>query len=292
MKKAIVFAAIAALAGVVTAADTKVGTIKFGNDLKLVEACVTHQSLAGCATAAQGAKADSALQQTDVTLAAADNGGISVTIGTASQATSLGTAASTAATAYATAAQGGKADTAVQPAALGDYTKTADLGDLAMMDTITLAKVTDAGTAAASDATAFATAAQGGKADTAVQPAALNDYTKTADLGDLAMLDTITLAKVTDAGTAAAANTNAFATAAQGTKADSALQQSDVAISTGSNGGISVKVGSAQAANSLGALATKNSVDASVIDVELGDYYLVDGTNEGDIDVMKRVAAE
>ena len=292
MKKAIVFAAIAALAGVVTAADTKVGTIKFGNDLKLTEGSVTHQSLAGCATAAQGAKADTALQQADVTLAAADNGGISVTIGTASQATSLGTAASTAATAYATAAQGGKADTAVQPAALGDYTKTADLGDLAMLDTITLAKVTDAGTAAASNATAFATAAQGGKADTAVQPAALNDYTKTADLGDLATMDTITLAKVTDAGTAAAADSTAFATAAQGTKADSALQQSDVAISTGANGGISVKVGSAQAANSLGALATKSTVDASVIDVELGDYYLVDGTNEGDIDVMKRAAAE
>lgn len=217
------------------AADTKVGTIKFGADLKLTEGSVTHQSLAGCATAAQGAKADTALQQADVTLAAADNGGISVTIGTASQATSLGTAASTAASAYATAAQGGKADTAVQPAALDDYTKTADLGALATMDTITLAKVTDAGTAAAADTTAFATAAQGGKADTA-------------------------------------------------------LQQSDVAISTGTNGGISVKVGTAQAANSLGALATKSTVDASVIDVELGDYYLVDGANEGDIDVMKRAA--
>ena len=65
----------------------------------------------------------------------------------------------------------------------------------------------DLGSAAFEDTTAFATAAQGGLADSAVQP------------GDL--------------GTAAYANTGDFATAAQGGKADSALQPSDIGTTAG-----------------------------------------------------------
>lgn len=65
-----------------------------------------------------------------------------------------------------------------------------------------LADITDAGTAAAHDADDFATAAQGAKADTALQP--------------------------DDIGTAATHAATDFATASQGTKADTALQPGDV----------------------------------------------------------------
>lgn len=122
------------------------------------------------------------------------------------------------------------------------------------------------GTAASQNSTAFATAAQGTKADSALQPAAIgvtvqaynintvvdpiyvhtdNNYTtaeKTklsgiapgaevnvnadwnASTGDALILNKPTL------GTAAAQNTTAFATAAQGTKADSALQPAAIGV--------------------------------------------------------------
>ena len=64
------------------------------------------------ATAAQGIKADTALQQADVTTGTA-NGTIAVK-GTDVQVKGLGSAAYTASSAYATAAQGTKADTALQ----------------------------------------------------------------------------------------------------------------------------------------------------------------------------------
>ncbi len=66
-----------------------------------------------------------------------------------------------------------------------------------------LADIADAGTAAGADIGDFATAAQGAKADSAVQPE--------------------------DLGTAAGADTGDFATAAQGAKADSAVQPEDLA---------------------------------------------------------------
>ena len=65
------------------------------------------------ATASQGTKADTALQQADVTTGSA-NGTIAVK-GTNVSVKGLGSAAYTASTAYATAAQGTKADTALQP---------------------------------------------------------------------------------------------------------------------------------------------------------------------------------
>lgn len=114
----------------------------------------------------------------------------------------LGTAATTAVTAYATAAQGAKADTAVQPAALDGYATDAELvAGLATKAPVLGSDdnyVTDAekaalhthpavvaqgatqadartaiglGTAATTASTAYATAAQGTKADTALQPA-------------------------------------------------------------------------------------------------------------------------
>ena len=76
----------------------------------------------------------------------------------------LGTAAAAATGDFATAAQGGLADTAVQPGALSTVATTGAYGDLSGTPTL--------GTAAAAATGDFATAAQGGLADTAVQPAA------------------------------------------------------------------------------------------------------------------------
>lgn len=69
------------------------------------------------------------------------------------------------------------------------------------------------GTAALQNSTAFATSAQGTKADSALQPA-----------GNGSQLVGITQAQISGLGTAAVQNATAFATAAQGTKADTALQ--------------------------------------------------------------------
>ena len=72
------------------------------------------------------------------------------------------------------------------------------------------------GTAATTAATAYATSAQGTKADSAVQNLAGLSITATAT--ELNQLAGLTL------GTAASTNATAYATAAQGTKADTALQ--------------------------------------------------------------------
>jgi len=72
------------------------------------------------------------------------------------------------------------------------------------------------GTAAAQSSTAFATAAQGTKADTALQPGSLAAVATTGAYADLTGKPTL--------GTAAAQNTTAFATAAQGVLAGTALQ--------------------------------------------------------------------
>lgn len=68
--------------------------------------------------------------------------------------------------------------------------------------------------------TAFATAAQGALADSAVQPDDLSTVATTGDYADLTGTPTL--------GTAAAANTGDFATAAQGALADSALQSAAI----------------------------------------------------------------
>lgn len=87
----------------------------------------------------------------------------------------------------------------------------------------TVSDITDfpsLGTAAAADADAFATAAQGQIADTAVQPGDLAVVATTGAYTDLTGLPSL--------GTAAAANVGDFATAAQGTLAETALQEDDL----------------------------------------------------------------
>ncbi|KMK68590.1 hypothetical protein [Puniceibacterium sp. IMCC21224] len=76
------------------------------------------------------------------------------------------------------------------------------------------------GTAAATDATAYATVAQGTTADTAVQPGDLAEVATSGDYADLTGKPTL--------GTAAATAATAYATAAQGAKADTATQPGDL----------------------------------------------------------------
>ena len=232
----------------------------------------------GAATAAQGAKADTALQTADVSAvalsgdyndllniptagtgdvvgpASSTDGAVALFDGTTGKLLKdgvvLGTAATTASTDYATAAQGAKADTAIQAADLATVATTGAYSDLSGKPTL--------GTASAQDVGYFATAAQGSKADSALQSSAIgvsiqaynantvvdasyvhtdNNYTTTeksklsgiasgaavnvnadwnAVSGDAQILNKPTL------GTAAATNSTDYATAAQGTKADTA----------------------------------------------------------------------
>ena len=132
------------------------------------------------------------------------NGTISVDTGgtTANvSVTGLGSAAYTASTAYATAAQGGKADTAVQPGDLATVATTGSYNDLLNKPTIPAAQVNSdwnansgvaqilnkptLGTAASANTTDFATAAQGALATTAVQPGDLATVATSGSYNDL-----------------------------------------------------------------------------------------------------------
>jgi hypothetical protein len=98
----------------------------------------------------------------------------------------------------------------------------------------------------------YATAAQGAKADSALQAADVVDGTVNGAISVKGAP-----VKVHGLGTAAYAATDDFATAAQGTKADSAVQAADV-ISGTANGTISVK-GTDVAVKGLGSAAYQNS---------------------------------
>lgn len=154
--------------------------------LTKTNAATLYQPVGEYATAAQGAKADSAVQKADVKEGTA-NGTISVQ-GTDVAVHGLGSAAYTDASAYATAAQGALATTAVQPAALENY-YTKSEADTAFMDSTETgnaidAKITALNLAATYEpigaearakayadglASNYATADQGALADTAVQ---------------------------------------------------------------------------------------------------------------------------
>jgi hypothetical protein len=88
------------------------------------------------------------------------------------------------------------------------------------------------GTAATTAATAYATAAQGATADTAVQPGDLAAVATSGAYADLSGTPTL--------GTAAAEDTSAFATAAQGATADTALQPGGVALASDVTGNLPV----------------------------------------------------
>ena len=156
----------------------------------------------------------------------------------------LGTAAATASTDYATAAQGALADTAIQPADLATVATSGSYNDLLNLPSLFSGAYADLtgkptlGTAAATDSTAYATAAQGALADTAIQPADLATVATSGSYNDLTNLPTLFSGAYADLtgkptlGTAAATDSTDYATAAQGAKADTALQSETIDLTT------------------------------------------------------------
>ena len=123
----------------------------------------------------------------------------------------LGTAATTAAADYATAAQGALADTATQPGDLGAVATSNDYGDLTNLPTLF----------------------SGAYADLTGKPTLFSGA-----YGDLTGLPTLFSGAYADLtgkptlGTAAATASTDYATAAQGTKADTALQSETIDLTT------------------------------------------------------------
>jgi hypothetical protein len=121
---------------------------------------------------------------------------------------------------YATKEQGATADSALQTVKVLGTELSKNSNEL----TVEAAKTAlGLGTAAYKPASDFATAAQGGKADTALQAA---DITTGSANGTIAVKGTDVA--VHGLGTAAYKAEGDFATAAQGTKADNALQSVEV----------------------------------------------------------------
>lgn len=199
----------------------------FDGNRKLIDG---GKPLSAFATAAQGAKADTAVQS--VTLApGAEIGALQITVNGNSQTAmvpGLGSAAFSEAGAFATATQGIKADTAVQTAVLASGSANGTLALSVNGEAQPDVPVTGLGTAAYTNATAYATAAQGEKADTAVQSVSISPGTSNGTIQYGVNGGNSTQVKVTGLASAAYSETDAFATAAQGAKADEALQPSDV----------------------------------------------------------------
>lgn len=107
----------------------------------------------------------------------------------------------------------------------------------------------------------YASAAQGAKADTAVQSVTEGTENGTITVDDAGM---VTQVKVHGLGTAAYTAASSYATAAQGTKADSALQASNIAEGS-TNGTISVK-GTDVAVHGLGSAAYTDSTAYATAD--------------------------
>ena len=146
-----------------------------------------------------------------------------------------------------------KGEAATDAQSKADAAKTAAVA-AAAADAKTKADTAEKNAKAYADGLAknYATAAQGVKADSALQAA---DVVEGTVNGAISVKGTAV--KVHGLGTAAYAATSAFATAAQGTKADSAVQAADV-ISGTANGTISVK-GKDIAVKGLGSAAYQNS---------------------------------
>lgn len=130
------------------------------------------KTLSDFATAAQGAKANSAVQSVSL-FSGSGNGKIKIRVDgneTEVNVTGLGSAAYTNSTDYATAAQGAKADSAVQSVVIASGTNNGTLKATVNGLATDNIPVTGLGSAAYTDSTAYAAAAQGEKANSALQP--------------------------------------------------------------------------------------------------------------------------
>lgn len=134
----------------------------------------------------------------------------------------------------ATATQGAKADSAIQSVVLSSGSSNGTV-KITVDNHDSEAIVTGLGTAAYQPTNAFATAAQGIKADTAIQSVVLSGGTNNGTIKltvDDVATDNI---NITGLNSAAYQPTNAFATAAQGDKADTAIQE--ITLESGTNNG-------------------------------------------------------
>lgn len=140
--------------------------------------------------------------------------------------------------------------------------------------------------AAYTEASAYATAAQGTKADSAIQSATLGGvaFTKTGDALSMGASEARTALGL---GTVATTDASAYATAEQGTKADSALQQADIAEGA-TNGTIKVK-GTDVTVHGLGSAAytdaTAYATKAQGDKADTAVQSVVAGENNGTIKV-------
>lgn len=126
----------------------------------------------------------------------------------------------------ATSSQGAKADTALQSQAQADWNSSSGASMILNKPTL--------GTAAATSSSAYATAAQGALAATALQTAPVT--TVAGRTGTVTLSNT----DISGLGTAATTASTAYATAAQGAKADTALQTAPVASVAGRTGAITL----------------------------------------------------
>lgn len=125
---------------------------------------------------------------------------------------------------FATSAQGSTADSALQSVKVLGTTLTKSSNEL----TVATAKTAlGLKSAAYTESSAYATAAQGTKADSAVQSVSIATGTANGKI-KLTVDGTATEASVYGLGTAAYTASTAYATSAQGTKADNALQSVEV----------------------------------------------------------------
>jgi len=139
--------------------------------------------------------------------------------------------------------EAGTPDNLATVATTGDYADLTGTPTLAPVATSgsydDLTGTPELGSAAGADSGAFATAAQGAKADTALQPGGLATVATTGAYTDLTGKPTLATVAGTGAysdlvgrpalGTAAATSADSYATAAQGIKADSAVQPGSLA---------------------------------------------------------------
>ena len=163
------------------------GTVQITVDGEAQEAAVTgldsaaYQPASAFATATQGARADSAVQSVALS-GGTENGTLKLTVTTPDGAdtsdnipvTGLKSAAYQPSSAFATAAQGTRADSAVQSVSLATGTENGTV-KLSVNGVETPVSVAGLGSAAYTASTAYATAAQGARADTALQPGSVVD---------------------------------------------------------------------------------------------------------------------
>ena len=173
----------------------------------------------------------------------------------------------------------GELETAVEARALitslANVATTGSYNDLSNLPTL--------GTAAATAAADYATAAQGALADTAIQPADLAAVATSGSYNDLSNLPTLFSGAYADLtgkptlGTAAATDSTAYATAAQGALADTAIQPADLATvaTTGAYSDLSgtPTLGTAAATNSTAYATAAQGATADANDGDIDDIY-------------------